>query len=74
MGFEIENGVLKEYIEEPGVTEVVIPDGVTGIGDRAFYCCSSLTAVTIPDSVTRRLKPIPVWNDTDGAGVGTACR
>lgn len=36
MAFQIENGVLKKYIEEPGVTEVVIPDGVTEIGTCAF--------------------------------------
>ena len=52
MGFEIENGVLKKYTEEPGVTEVVVPDGVTSIGYRAFYERSRLTVVTIPDSVT----------------------
>ncbi len=31
---------------------VIIEDGVTGIGDDAFYDCTSLTSVTIPDSVT----------------------
>ena len=33
-------------------TSVTIGDGVTRIGDYAFYGCRSLTSVTIPDSVT----------------------
>lgn len=41
MGFEIENGVLKKYTEEPGVTEVVIPEGVTSIGAEAFEACGT---------------------------------
>ena len=52
MGFEIVNGVLKKYTEEQDVTEVVIPDGVTSIGERAFEWGNNLTDVTIPDSVT----------------------
>ena len=33
------------------ITDVIIEDGVTRIGDGAFYHCESLTSVTIPDSV-----------------------
>ena len=49
-GFVIENGVLKKYIGPGG--DVVVPGGVTSIGNNAFYNCTSLTSVTIPDSVT----------------------
>lgn len=33
-------------------TSVVVPDGVTGIGEEAFWSCGKLTSVTIPASVT----------------------
>ena len=52
MGFKINNGVLEEYTEEPGITEVIIPEGVTSIGESAFEGCDSLTIITIPESVT----------------------
>ena len=47
--FVIENGVLKKYTGKGG--NVVIPDGVTSIGDSAFEDCEGLTGITIPDSV-----------------------
>ncbi len=52
MGFEIENGVLKKYYEEKGVTKVVIPDNVTSIGKKAFSYCKNITKITISDSIT----------------------
>ena len=38
--------------ENTEITDLVIPDGVTTIGNYAFYYCSSLSSVTIPEGVT----------------------
>ena len=40
------------YSKLKNIKEVVIENGVTSIGNRAFYECSGLTSVTIPNSVT----------------------
>lgn len=40
------------YLDGILVKELSIPDGVTSIGNYAFYHCTLLTSVTIPDSVT----------------------
>lgn len=34
-----------------GITNIVIPQGVTSIGDNAFYICEHLTSVVIPEGV-----------------------
>ena len=50
--FEIDgNGVLVKYHGQGA--DVVIPEGVTAIGDEAFYECYGLTGIVIPSSVTR---------------------
>lgn len=40
------------YDENTEITDLVIPNSVTYIGNRAFQFCSGLTSVTIPNSVT----------------------
>ena len=46
----IENGVVIDCNTD--VTDVVIPNGVTSIGDRAFAYCKSIESITIPNGVT----------------------
>ncbi len=59
----IEKGGIAEVISNPNkyTGDVVIPEMVTynnvefsvkGIGNEAFYNCSSLTSITLPNSVT----------------------
>ena len=38
------------YCDE--ITSIIIPGGVTSIGEEAFYHCNGLTNIEIPDSVT----------------------
>ena len=51
-------GVMKDYNSDDNpspaywntiVRKIVIEDGVTSIGDAAFYNCTSLTSITIPE-------------------------
>ena len=48
--FKFNGTVLEQYTGPGGY--VVIPEGVTAIGPKAFYKCSALTAVIIPGTVT----------------------
>ena len=42
----------KSFTSLPKLTEVVIPSGVTKIGERSFVFCRNLASITIPASVT----------------------
>ena len=44
--------IYNEAFKNSDITEVIIPDSVTKIGDSAFSMCYSLTNVTISNSVT----------------------
>ena len=40
------------YINGEKITDLVIPNNVTTIGDNVFYGCKSLSSIVIPNSVT----------------------
>ena len=47
------NDMIKNIINEDIINgSFVIPDGVTKIGDCAFYDCTSLSNIIIPESIT----------------------
>ena len=50
-GMVIENGILKRY--EGDAANIVIPEGVTAIGEYAFEYKESVKNITLPDSVTK---------------------
>ena len=46
------NGNTKLYINNVLITDLIIPDGITSIGEYAFYCCNQIRTITIPNSVS----------------------
>lgn len=43
----------ESFRESYYMTSVSIPDGITNIGNRAFYLCTNLTGVVIPNNVSQ---------------------
>lgn len=48
-----DNFIALYNCQSPPMTEVIIPDSVTMIGNKAFAYCGELAEITIPDSVTK---------------------
>lgn len=57
--YEVKDGVLysgggtilERYPLGKMPTDVVIPEGITGVGNVAFACCESMTSLSLPDSL-----------------------
>lgn len=47
----IVNGTMKAFAHA-GLTEYVVPNEVTEIGNGVFYYCSSLISITLPENIT----------------------
>ncbi len=45
-------GIVTSPFKDYGIKTVTIGDGITSIGDYAFYSCRGLTELTLPNSVT----------------------
>ena len=50
--FSKDKTILIKYPEGKDATSYTIPEGVTWIGDYAFYDCDYLTSITLPEGVT----------------------
>ena len=46
------NKIPSSCFEECRISEIILPDGVTNIGNSAFHECYKLTSITLPESLT----------------------
>ena len=66
----VQYGTLSGYVKNEYISVIddavdETPEGVTSIGGSAFYNCTSLTSITIPEGGALAPAPRP---DADGAG------
>lgn len=61
MAFDIQNHILIKYIPESDISEITIPEGVTAIGECAFYGCKNIRKVILPESVIS-IRKCAFWN------------
>ena len=47
----ISDGVFVSSHSSKPLTEVILPEGLLGIGDKAFYGCAHLSSINLPDSL-----------------------
>ena len=52
ISYGVELQTIVGFLNQTSLTGIEIPNGVTTIGEWAFWGCTNLTSVTIPDSVT----------------------
>ena len=51
-GVSLDGKTFVKYLGGRRKQKFTVPDGVTAIGDRAFFECSSLRSIALPDALT----------------------
>ena len=55
---------MSAFSEYPGFTEVIVPEGVTEIGEYAFGSCAGLTGIVFPSSLVN-ISANALWESKD---------
>ena len=73
------DGAMQDYTwSTSGTTAVVLPDGITSVGNNAFRNCSALTQINLPEGITsigassfafcRQLTAVSIPSSTESLG------